>query len=197
MTSPWPEDYYTPVAEMDTNHIVVLATFSGPSAPDTTWDWETFRRRCKSANHLRSTLSDILKFFWKTLDAQTSPSGFRPISWEMHQLQRWSGTSPSFVIVSTTSLRLSPGFPARGIHSLDTRRLPRTSSQKRRSIAALPCSRVWRPGLRRRFQWRKGSCSRRCSRLLPRIHFSSVMVKPYQTRDPWFCNIWKENFGNL
>ena len=32
----------------------------------------------------------------------------------MHQLQRWSGTSPSFVIVSTTSLRLSPGFPATG-----------------------------------------------------------------------------------
>ncbi len=33
---------------------------------------------------------------------------------ELHQLQRWSGTSPSFVIVSTTSIRLSPGFPATG-----------------------------------------------------------------------------------
>ncbi len=37
----------------------------------------------------------------------------------MHQLQRWNGTSPSFVIVSTTSLRLSPQFPGRGIHLLD------------------------------------------------------------------------------
>ena len=29
----------------------------------------------------------------------------------MNRIQRCSGTSPSFVIVSTTSLRLSPGFP--------------------------------------------------------------------------------------
>ncbi len=30
MSSPWPEDYHTPVAEIDTNHILVLSTFSGP-----------------------------------------------------------------------------------------------------------------------------------------------------------------------
>jgi hypothetical protein len=32
-------------------------------------------------------------------------SGCRPTSWEMHRFQRWSGTSPSFVIVLTRSLR--------------------------------------------------------------------------------------------
>jgi hypothetical protein len=33
---------------------VVLATISGQSASGTTWVWETCRRRCRSANHLRS-----------------------------------------------------------------------------------------------------------------------------------------------
>jgi hypothetical protein len=32
-------------------------------------------------------------------------SGCRPTSWEMYRIQRWSGTSPSFVIVLTRSLR--------------------------------------------------------------------------------------------
>jgi hypothetical protein len=39
---------------------------------------------------------------------------------------------------------------------------------------ALRCSRVWGQGLRRKFQWRKGPCSRRrYSRLLPRMNSSS------------------------
>ncbi len=67
MSSPWPGDYHTPVAEMDTNHILVLSTFSGPCVSGTTWSWEAFRRRWKSANHLRSTLSVMMKLSrkWK------------------------------------------------------------------------------------------------------------------------------------
>jgi hypothetical protein len=152
MSSPWPEDYYTPVAEMDTNHILKSTLtdesrqLKGDSRTCLFCGFSYFFRPIHARYHL------VLGSVSKKLDVQTSPSGCRPISWEMHQLQKWNATSPSFVIVSTTSTRLSPEFPTRGIHSLDTRRLPRTSSQKRRSMAALPCSRVWRPGLCRRFQ---------------------------------------------
>ena len=54
---------------------------------------------------------------WKTLVPLLNPSGCRPTWWEMYRLQRWSGTSPSFVIVLTTFLRWSPGLPASRSHS--------------------------------------------------------------------------------
>ncbi len=93
-------------------------------------------------------------------------SGYRPTSWEMHRLQRWSGTSPSFVIVLTRSLRWSPSFPANRNHSLDSRYSPTSSFKKKRYGAALRSWRVWRQGFRRGMEWRKGSCfTRRCTRL--------------------------------
>ncbi len=50
---------------------------------------------------------------------------------------------------------------------------------KTRNIAALPCSRVWRPGLRRRFQWRKGSCSRTVSGVPTQSHKLHLRVHVY------------------
>ena len=82
MSSPLPEDYYTPVAEMDTNHILKsmltgeirqkkgdsrtclfcgFSYFFRPIRARYHLVWEAFRRRCKSANHLWSTLSAVLK----------------------------------------------------------------------------------------------------------------------------------------
>jgi hypothetical protein len=107
MSSPWPEDYYTPVAEMDTNHIL-KSTLTGESRQQKGESriclfcgFSYFFRPIRARYHLGlGNVSKKVQMCKPTLDAQTSPSGCRPISWEMHQLQRWSGTNPSFVIVS-------------------------------------------------------------------------------------------------
>ncbi len=69
---------------------VVLSTFSGPSAPGTTWSWEAFWSGCKSANHLRSTLSAILKLSDRPHDSR---------EWsELHQDQTCCCAVPVVVI---------------------------------------------------------------------------------------------------
>ncbi len=48
-------------------------------------------------------------------------SGQRQTSWETERIKKWSGMSPSFMIVLITPLRLSPGFPRRRRHSRDSK----------------------------------------------------------------------------
>ena len=59
---------------------------------------------------------------------------------------------PMSFIDNKEVLRWSRGFPASRSHSLDSRRSPRSSLKKERLSVALRCSRVWRQGLRRKFQ---------------------------------------------
>jgi hypothetical protein len=69
---------------------VVLDTFSDPSAVGTTWVWEAFRRRCKSANHLRSTLRVMIKLSrkWKggTITRRYKPERWLSDHWKVDNL---------------------------------------------------------------------------------------------------------------
>ncbi len=69
-----------------------------PERTRTTWTWETFRRRCSSANHLQSTLSDMLKLSrkWK---GGTNTTRFKPKKW--FRDHRNVGTPPSHAPVKS------------------------------------------------------------------------------------------------
>ncbi len=117
----------------------LLCVWMGRARVLSYWSRKSFPGCSVSCVRLKQSMTS-----WKTLGPLLNPSGYRSTWWEMYRLQRWSGTSPSFVIVLTTFLRWSPGLSGSRSH------------------------------LRRKFQWRKGSCSRRrYSRLLPRMNSSS------------------------